>query len=283
VSGPTDAREQALARARGYPYAAPRTSFVLAGGHAFELVRGSPDVRSAAAGLDLTGARAVEPGSGRGLELSELLADDLSPDALAARTPVLAYGANRTPEALERKRSHPDFPDAASVVVLRARLRDLDVVNSAHLSPYGSVGATLQRSEGTAVETCLILLTEGQLAALSQTEPNYTLEELRDVTLELEGGGRLDRVLAYVSRHGCLVLDEAEVALAAIAAHRRRFRALTQPEVLAAVAARSGHAGELDEFILANLEDPELAADRTRELRRDARPLDWPLAPRSGS
>jgi hypothetical protein len=245
-------------------------------------VRGSPDARSVATGLDLMGTHALEPGSGRDLELSELPADDLSPDALAARIPVLAYGANRTPEALERKRSLPDFPEAASVVVLRARLHDLDVVHSAHFSPYGSVGATLQRSEGTAVQICVILLTDGQLAALSQTEPNYTLEELGDVALALEGGGRLDRVLAYVSRHGCLVLDGAEVALAAIAAHRRRFRALTQPEVLAAVAARSGHAADLDGFILANLEDPELAADRTRELRRDARPLDWPLAPRSG-
>jgi hypothetical protein len=59
------------------------------------------------------------------------------------------------------------------------------------------------------------------------------------VDLELEGGGRLDRVRSYVSRHGCLVLDRAEVALAAIPARDRRLSELTQPEVLAAVASVS--------------------------------------------
>jgi hypothetical protein len=103
---------------------------------------------------------------------------------------------------------------------------------------------------------------------------------LRDVDLELEGGSRLDRVQTYVSRHGCLVLDGSEVALAAIAAHDRRLPALTAHEVLGAVAARLGHRGDVDDFILENVADPELAADRTRELRRDARPLDWPIARR---
>ncbi len=98
------------------------------------------------------------------------------------------------------------------------------------------------------------------------------------IVSEGRGGARLDRVRSYVSRHGCLTLEGAEVALAAIPARSRRFRAFSQPEVLAAVAARLGLRGELDEFILENVADPELAAQRTRQLRRDARPLAPPAA-----
>ncbi|HEV2771221.1 MAG TPA: hypothetical protein VGV57_00090 [Thermoleophilaceae bacterium] len=210
------------------------------------------------------GERSIEP------------TETLEPESLLARLPVLAYGANRTAEALERKRSLPGFPAEQSILVLRARLHDLDVVYSAHLSPYGSVGATLQRSPATAVEVCLMLLTEAQLAALGETEPNYMLEVLGDLELEIEGGGRLDRARSYVSRHGALVLDGAEVALAAIPATGRRLDVRTEPDVLAAVARRLGHPSDLDDFILSTVHAPQLAAARTRELRRDARPLEWP-------
>jgi hypothetical protein len=279
VSDPAGDRERTLARAKRYPYAAARTSFALVGGrqYAVSLTDG------AGGALDLARARARDPESARELPLTDLPASDLDPGSLAARVPVLAYAANRSPEALERKRSRPGFPADTAIVVLRARLRHLDVVYSAHLSAYGSVGATLQRSPGTSAEVSVTLLTEPQLAALGETEPNYTLEELRDMDVELEGGGRLDRVRSYVSRHGCLVLDRAEVALAAIPARGRRLSELTQPEVLDRVARHIGRSGALDEFILKNVADPQLAAERTRQLRRDARPLEWPLAPASAS
>jgi hypothetical protein len=266
-------RDRILARAKRYPYAAPETSYAITPAGRYELVglgREAP-----ATGL-ASGARARHPDTGEELPLADLPADDLAPDSIRARVPVLAYGANRTAEALERKRALLGFPAAESILVLRARLHDLDVVYSAHVSPYGSVGATLQRSPGTAVEVCVTLLTERQLAALGETETNYTLEELGDLVLELEGGGRLDRARSYVSRHGGLVLDGAQVALAAIPATGRRLEARTEPEVLAAVARRLGHPVDLDDFILATVHDPQLAAARTRELRRDARPLDWP-------
>ena len=279
MSDPAGDRERTLARAKRYPYAAARTSFALVGGrqYAVSLTDG------AGGALDLARARARDPESARELPLTDLPASDLDPGSLAARVPVLAYAANRSPEALERKRSRPGFPADTAIVVLRARLRHLDVVYSAHLSAYGSVGATLQRSPGTSAEVSVTLLTGPQLAALGETEPNYTLEELRDVDLELEGGGRLDRVRSYVSRHGCLVLDRAEVALAAIPARGRRLSELTQPEVLDRVARHIGRSGALDEFILENVADPELAAQRTWQLRRDARPLEWPLAPPAAS
>ena len=266
-------RNRLLARARGYPYAPPETSYAITGAGRYELVGLGPDKSGSGLG---GGVRARHAESGEELPFAAIPADDLDPDALGSRLPVLAYGANRTAEALERKRARAGFPAEESILVLRARLHDLDVVYSAHVSPYGSVGATLQRSPGTAVEVCVTLLTAAQLEALGETELNYTLQELRDLGLELEGGARLDRAHAYVSRHGALVLDGAEVALAAIPATGRRLEARTEPEILAAVARRLGYRGDLDDFILAAATDAEVAAARTRELRSDARPLDWP-------
>lgn len=265
-------RERILARATRYPYEAPQTSFLLGDPGRWELIGMRPGA-SVAEALFHARARDPETGEERGLR-------ELDPAGAAERTAVLAFGSNRTAEALDRKRLLPGFPAETPIVVLRASLHGLDVVYSAHLSPYGSVGAALQCSPGTSTEVCVTLLTDAQLAALGETEPNYTLADLLDVALELDGGARLDRVRSYVSRHGCLLLDGSEVALAAIPARRRRLPALTGSEVLDAVAARLGHRGDVDDFILENVADPELAADRTRELRRDARPLDWPIARR---
>jgi hypothetical protein len=201
-------RERILARATRYPYEAPQTSFLLGDRGRWELIGMRPGA-SVAEALFHARARDAETGEERGLR-------ELDPAGAAERTAVLAFGSNRTAEALDRKRLLPGFPAETPIVVLRASLHGLDVVYSAHLSPYGSVGAALQRSPGTSAEVCVTLLTDPQLAALDETEPNYTLAELRDVDLELEGGSRLDRVQTYVSRHGCLVLDGSEVALAAI-------------------------------------------------------------------
>ena len=59
---------------------------------------------------------------------------------IGGRRALLAYGANASPEALTRKLAHlPPEPIAA----LRVALRGWDVVYSAHVSPYGSVPATV--------------------------------------------------------------------------------------------------------------------------------------------
>ena len=258
MTTPSGDRERILARAKGYPYVAPRTSFVLTGGRVHELPAGRAADEIA---VDDPGAAALDP------------------EGMSVRVPVLAYGANRSAEALERKRSLSGFPAHAAIVALCARASNLDVVYSAHLTPYGSVGATLARSPGTIAEASVLLLTPEQLTAFDETEPNYTLEELDRASVALEAGGRVDGVRAYVSRHGCLALDGEAAALAAIPARAHCLRELTEPEVLALVAARLGHHGELDNFILETAGDPAIAAQRTRSLRRDALSLDPPVRP----
>src|SRR4051794_18917197 len=126
---------------------------------------------------------------------------------LPAGTPLLAYGANASPEALARK-----LP-GARVAALAGTLRDFAVVHSAHITPYGAVPATIAPSPG-AEEPVHVLLVAGDRARLDATEPNYRRVRLHGVDLEVERLGRPYAVDAYVSRHGPLKIDGELVPLA---------------------------------------------------------------------
>jgi len=194
---------------------------------------------------------------------------DLPPEPdLAGRRPLLAYGANASPQVLASKLAAlPPEP----LPVLRAGLADFDVVYSAHLSPYGAVPSTLQRSPGTIAPVYVAYPTEGQEEAIVATEPNYVLAQL-ELEVRTEEGDRLSVLDAFVSRHGCLALDGGEVALAAIEAAGRRFPSLGEIEVLERVRAILAPDLELERFVESSL-DPGLAAARTAVLRGNAIPL----------
>ncbi|HSK49355.1 MAG TPA: hypothetical protein VK889_02550 [Solirubrobacterales bacterium] len=139
---------------------------------------------------------------------------------LDGRAPLLAYGANASPLALARKLASLR---PSPLPMLRARLRDLDAVYSAHVSPHGAVPATLHASPGTTVTVFVAYPDPEQLGALTATEPNYELTRLRRLDLELDDGGRVAELDAYLSRHGPLLVDGTPLALAAIEAFGRRF------------------------------------------------------------
>lgn len=221
-----------LARAARYPYEVPLRSFVQ------------------------TGARTAE--------LSRL--DELD---LRHRTAVLAHGANASPEVLTRKLAA--LP-AVPLPVLRAELDDFDVVYSAHISPYGAVPSTLQRSPGTTVPVFVAYPTPEQLTLLTATEPNYELRDLGELTLRTEFGERSARPRTYLSRHGCLALEDSEVALAMIEAAGRRFPSMGEVEVLEHVRHLLAPELDLERFVESSL-DPSMAAARTTVLRGNARPL----------
>ncbi len=187
---------------------------------------------------------------------------------LAGRRPLLAYGANASPTVLARKlAAHPHQP----LPMLRAELTGFDIVYSAHISPYGAVPSTLQRSPGTTVPVFVAYPTTEQEELLSATEPNYELHRLHDLEIRTELGP-LDSVDAYVSRHGCLTLDGSEVALAAIEAEERRFPSLGEVEVLERVRHILAPELDLERFVASSL-DPGLAAARTAVLHGAAKPL----------
>jgi len=260
VPAPTDA--EILDRAKTYPYALSPRSFVFAGGQARELLgpSGAPLVE---ARVGLTGRLGSALGEVPGLGKAEL----------AAKVPVLAYGSNAAPAVLARKTARSDFPGPESIVVLRCELHDHDVVFSAHIAAYGAVPATLQASPGVCAHVFLMLLSDGQLAALRATEPNYELVRLPEARVEAEWGVRASAPRAFLSRHGCLEAGGEEVALAAVPATGRRLRAWTGLETLRFAAARLAPERELDDFILESARDPSAPGRRTRELRPFSRPF----------
>jgi hypothetical protein len=140
------------------------------------------------------------------------------------RTPLIAYGANASPEALRRK-----LGPRASIDAIRTELAGFAVVYSAHISPYGAVPSTLVPDSGTKVDIHLLWADSEQLPLLSATEPNYELRPIAEAR-------------AYISRHGPLLLDGAPVPM----------RSMTQPEVQELARAQLAPDATLDEFVLAN-------------------------------
>lgn len=185
------------------------------------------------------------------------------------RVPVLAYGSNAAPRALAHKLALSDDP----VLVVPAWLHDFDVVYSAHISPYGAVPATLQRSPGTAARVHLAQMTEEQVVLVSATEPNYEAVTLEDIECRPESGEAVTRLSAYLSRHGCLLVDGSEVALSAVRASGRTFASMSEPEVLEYVRGACCPDDDIEEFVLSNVTDPALADLRTATLARRRGPI----------
>ena len=245
-------RDEVVARAVSYPYSPPDTSYVWVANHHVELVELDPD--------RLADTK-IRPDDESVLSLGRYC-DQIGIGARSleeTRTPVLAYGSNASIEALGRKLI--GSPETSVVPVARALLHDLDVVYSAHFSPYGAIGAALQSSPGTVVSTFVVFVTNALLEALHATEPNYDYRQLLNV-----------------SKHGCLVLDGDNVALAARAAENRRLPELLERDVLERAWRQLAPGVEFETFVYENATDRDLARKRTATLRETARPLDWPTA-----
>lgn len=186
----------------------------------------------------------------------------------AGRTPVLAAGSNQSPEQLARK--YAAMPDIGSIPAQRGTLREFDVVYAAHLSSYGSVPATFQQSPGTVVTVFVLWLTEPQLDRMHETEGNYSYDHLEALSLEVDGGGMLSAAYAYTSKIGCLSHEGDCVSLAEIAADNRRYKALTQADMQAAIRDRLAPGTALDHFIEQHVTDRAIHRERSLRLADDA-------------
>jgi hypothetical protein len=180
------------------------------------------------------------------------------------RVPLLAYGSNAAPKALAHKLALSDDP----VLVVPAWLHDFDVVYSAHISPYGAVPAALQHSPGTVARVHVAHVTREQLVLVSATEPNYEPTLLESIDCRLDGDELVTELSAYISRHGCLLVDGSEVALSAVQSTGRRFAELSEPQVQEHVRDSLCPAESIEGFVLGNVTDPALAEARTAALAR---------------
>jgi hypothetical protein len=222
-------RSDVVERAMGYPYTAPRHSFIQ------------------------LGHQTLDPAE------IEIERDE--------RTPMLAYGSNASPEVLARKLALSDQP----VLVVPAWLDDFDVVYSAHISPYGAIPATLQRSPGTKVRIHVVYMTSAQVGLVAATEPNYEAAAIEGAVCHPDDDEPVVDPSAYLSRHGCLLRNASEVALSAVQASGRAFAALSEPEAIEHVRSSLCPDDDLEAFVLANVTDPGLSQSRSAQLPR--RPL----------
>jgi len=221
---PRNYETELFTRAIGYPWARPGGSYRLAGAEVEPLA-------------DLTT-------KGRERVIRKFTSTD------GGRSPVLAIGSNAAPEVLERKFAHLTEGADRGVLVLNGRLHDFDIGVSPQPTMYGSMPATLFPSPGTAVSAAILWVTPVQLTQLAWSEITYRLGRLRTRFEIDEGSGGSGEVLAFVSRFGALCIDGAPVALAAVPAAGRTARALTQEQLLDAVAERAIEPGANAEMLV---------------------------------
>jgi len=198
----------AFEHALGYPWERPPGSFFLSGGDV-ELLRDVDPARRASA--------------------VAAFAED--------RHPLLAFGANASPSRLALKFRH--FPREADreVLVLSGELHDLDVGAVPSVPLLGYMPGSLFASSGTAVRAAVIWVTPAQVEQLAWSEMTYRLGRLEEARFEAdEADVEIDDIFAFVARLGAFCIDGAPVALAAVPAVNRSACALTQAELIDAVA-----------------------------------------------
>jgi hypothetical protein len=311
---PTDQTAH-LNRATTYPYARPTGSYVLANGQALSLVETGEDPLALEAmrvqwpagvsraphepdGRAEPDGPGERDGQGEVLTLAELAKRrDIDRAQLAAnRTPVICYGANTAMEALTRK--FVQTPEDVLIPAIEASLKDFDVVFSAHLSSYGAMPATLQRSAGTTVQVFVLALTDGQLEVMHATETPYRFVELTEIELAFGGpppgpgpgpapGGPAlgesapaarklsvrSAAHTYISRNGATLVEGSEVALSAIPAEGRRHPGYSQLEMLTWLRDELAPGQAVEEFVLEHIDDPAVKEGRSEWLRGRARPF----------
>ena len=252
--------------AKRYPFPRPGHSFLFVDGAALPLLSLPESVEDAEVEVD-----------GRHRLVGDLLRRRgiAMPAPLGRRTPVLAYGANAAPERLQRK-----FAKLAPAVfpVLEARLHGFDVVHAAHISSYGAVPATIERSSGTVCDIAITCLDDRQLARMHETELSrhtYRFGLLRGIRLEPDLLPAMESVSTYVGGYGHIAPEGEPLALAAIRAEGRRFRTCSQTEAQRAIQAMLDVPGPLDAFIREAVDDDAVRRARTALLRAQARPFSY--------
>ena len=123
-----------------------------------------------------------------------------------------------------------------------ARVQGFALAHSAHVSNPGYLPYVLiDGGSGTSLEVRVLWLDEAQLAALNETEPNYTLVQVNGARygLTLESGLPVARYSAYRGRWGALrwpAQDRPAAAAAQDVIHAELARCLWFAELVGGVA-----------------------------------------------
>lgn len=257
-----------IERAKHYPYAVPARSYVFANRQALPLVDLGEDP------LALR-TMVIEQPDGRRIALEEFASNQgiARRELTVIRTPVLCYASNTSAEALARKfaREHDDVV----IPVVEGTLRDFDAVFSAHISSYGSIPATLQRSPKTELRVFMLTMTDHQLEIMHRSEGPYEFVELDELELTLGGSAIRRSAHTYISKNGAVSINNSEMALSTLTAEHRRYSALTELEVLSWMRDELLPEAEIDQFILEQILDSGVRKQRSEWLSQKSHPFAW--------
>jgi len=182
------------------------------------------------------------------------------------RTPVLAVGSNQSPEQLSRKYVGDEW---GLIPVVRTKLKDFDVVYSAHITAYGSVAATLHHAPGVTVSLFVNWLDDRQLDRMHETElpnENYEYGRLTGIELIPEAGPAIDDLYLYNSRRGVFAPDGEPIALNEVSARNRYWPSKSQPEIQALVRDHIDPEKPIEEFIGESVADGKTRQERSTRM-----------------
>ncbi|MEP6561605.1 MAG: hypothetical protein ABJD68_11120 [Nakamurella sp.] len=194
-----------------YPGSSPGHSFLWFDSWVYQVTStprsGLDDWRLALDGgpLGSTSPRVRAPADRRGERLAAVLRA-AGVAGLTERYPVLAYGSNAAPAQLLDKFGWLE-PRQRVVPVTIGQLEGFALAHSAHVSNPGYLPYVLvDGGAGAALEVRVLWLDGRQLAALNETEPNYTLMPVNAAAypLTLESGEAVPRYSAYRGSRGAL-------------------------------------------------------------------------------
>jgi hypothetical protein len=272
-----DSQTGKIKRAIGYPYDRAVSSYLFVQdgrtlcGKGFQYIKVDKDDPMSAGSLLRTQEGTVS--------IPEFLKRyGLSSNPNPPRTAVIGYGSNPAIEQLARKfGNHKDYgPFCGNPVipVIKARIRDFDVVYMGHIASYGAVGATLASSQGTEAEIWLTFLTADQLKRMHETESVgrvYDYGILEGVSITLENGHSIHRASIYIDRFGALLWNDDLISLTKVNASNRKYASLREDQMLDKLRARFSPDAQLDEFILENIGNAQKRDERNSILHEITR------------
>jgi hypothetical protein len=184
-------------------------------------------------------------------------------------TPVIGYGSNPSPEQLSRKFAWERFRSDAVIPVMKGEIADYDVVWTPLFVGYGGMPATIAPSPGTEVDVWITWLGPAETARMNDSEGAGSL--YADVLLAGAkyrfDGPQPNGVRLYVSCSGALTIDGETLAVAAVPARGRHFRAVNEAEALEAVFPTIGWTGSVLDLLHTNVTDPQVRGELNDRIR----------------
>lgn len=153
-------------------------------------------------------------------------------------TPFIVVGSNASPLQLQRKYGGSEYSNMdVEIPVLKVKLYHLDIVYTHTITFYGSMPSTIIESEGTIIETHVILLDNDLVNLMNSTEDSYHICKFqKGCKQKVEFYDAVDininDIFVYVSKLRNFKLNGSPVAVTDFMAVHRKFTHMKEKDIL---------------------------------------------------